>query len=469
MKQATTVSNFSIKTSKPFLFYYSFAIIITFLIPLSEDLSFVNKQLVRITVLIPLYSLISSYLKKNILTMKFVISFVFFSFWSLRSLALAQRNFLFIEVPFNDGLNDLSITKGLSIGILFIIVVNLFCFFREKINTEPHIISPKQVKVNRSKVYGLLIICVTGTLLLLNNSTYFGNGAMVRHGDGASSVIKYLIYYSEPLLILLFLILVGFKYKTKDFKTYYILVSIALLCNFILGDRLSVVSTVSVLIIFLIYKNGSIGFFRGLFSILIVFAFSFYSISKRYGFIAPLDLINLYLKINANSIFDIPLLQFITRDFTPTDLSYLSIQNTTKTGLLYGKSIYDAFILIIPRKLWPNKPINLGTSSVNSELYPQVFEYTHISTGIIGDFYMNFGVFFIPIMIIWLFVVQRVFFGKKSGFFEFGLGVCYIILCFKLGFLDSTTRMMVVYIPAIIFINKIKIKNFLPLKLSFLK
>ena len=224
-----------------------------------------------------------------------------------------------------------------------------------------------------------------------------------------------------------------------------------------MGDRLSLVSAILVLLIFIIRKQGILKIKQLLLSGVTVFAFSFYTIAKRYAFPNPIELVNVYLKINENSLINVSPLQLFTRDFTPTDLSFLTIKNTYDVGFIYGKSIFDAFVLIIPRALWPGKPTNLGASSINSDLYPHIFDYTHISPGIIGDLYLNFGIFFLPAILIWLFFVTRTFFTQNQSVFEKGLGICYIMLCFKLGFLDSTTRLMVVYLPSLILINRIRL------------
>lgn len=442
--------------NKKSLIFYLMLFIITTIIPLSINLTPLNDFLVRLTLIIPLISLYSCYQKKTFFHLKFVISLIFFFFWSLRTVALAQRNFIFYEVPFNDTLKQGEITHGLLVGILFISTVYIFSYFSEKTDLHRHRLL-NNINLSIKKSLFLFTVCVIGGALLLQNAEYWGNGVIIRHGDGASSIIKYLIYFSEPLLVYLFSVIVFSNQPKKSLLFVFIIILISSSFNIILGDRLSLVSAILVLLIFIIHKQGILKIKQLLLSGVTVFAFSFYTIAKRYAFPNPIELVNVYLKVNENSLINVSPLQLFTRDFTPTDLSFLTIKNTYDVGFIYGKSIFDAFVLIIPRALWPGKPTNLGASSINSDLYPHIFDYTHISPGIIGDLYLNFGIFFLPAILIWLFFVKRTFFTQNQSVFEKGLGICYIMLCFKLGFLDSTTRLMVVYLPSLILINRIRL------------
>jgi len=101
------------------------------------------------------------------------------------------------------------------------------------------------------------------------------------------------------------------------------------------------------------------------------------------------------------------------RTFNPTE-SFVIISRYVPEILnyQYGKTYLDAFILPIPRKLWPNKPLSLGSNGVFGEtFFPELYVDKDIvlTTTILGEGFMNFGLFGIILAMTLAGVTLRVF------------------------------------------------------------
>src|SRR5262249_47380779 len=68
---------------------------------------------------------------------------------------------------------------------------------------------------------------------------------------------------------------------------------------------------------------------------------------------------------------------------------YLELQNNP---FAYGQTLWDAAIALVPRALWPAKPVSAGSPDIVSRYTGLVFsESTSVGIGQVMEFYVNFG------------------------------------------------------------------------------
>lgn len=72
-------------------------------------------------------------------------------------------------------------------------------------------------------------------------------------------------------------------------------------------------------------------------------------------------------------------------------------------NLLYGRSYYYGLYTIIPRFLWPDKPLSIDYEY--KKIVGYNFEGGGIYTTIPNDFYLNFGSYFYIGYIVWMFII----------------------------------------------------------------
>ena len=83
---------------------------------------------------------------------------------------------------------------------------------------------------------------------------------------------------------------------------------------------------------------------------------------------------------------------------------------TGQTRFLHGRSVWEGLQALVPRAIWPDKPIFAGSSGMIREMTDfQVNETTSFGVGQVMEFYINFGV---PSLVV--------------GFFLFGLAYGWI-------------------------------------------
>ena len=81
------------------------------------------------------------------------------------------------------------------------------------------------------------------------------------------------------------------------------------------------------------------------------------------------------------------------------------IYNVKTTQLEYGKTYITPLTNIIPRKIWPNKPDTGGIIFTQRYAGDAWGGYSHLSTGIIAEGVINFGIVWGPIVGILIFVL----------------------------------------------------------------
>ena len=60
---------------------------------------------------------------------------------------------------------------------------------------------------------------------------------------------------------------------------------------------------------------------------------------------------------------------------------------------LYGRSVWEALLSVIPRALWPDKPVFGGSPKIVSEMTGlELSETTSWGVGSVMEFYINFGI-----------------------------------------------------------------------------
>lgn len=75
---------------------------------------------------------------------------------------------------------------------------------------------------------------------------------------------------------------------------------------------------------------------------------------------------------------------------------FMSIQRyVDEYGFSYGYQLLGALLFFIPRSLWPNKPIGTGATVISGL---NQFYFTNVSAPLIGEVYINFGLFGILII-----------------------------------------------------------------------
>jgi hypothetical protein len=96
----------------------------------------------------------------------------------------------------------------------------------------------------------------------------------------------------------------------------------------------------------------------------------------------------------AFNIFDSDQLAVIDARFTLNWLTGLGVQRL-ESGLVEfadGETIRDAFLMVVPRALWPDKPLVVGGQALVNQ-YAGVYMYggTSVALGQVLEFYVNFG------------------------------------------------------------------------------
>lgn len=88
----------------------------------------------------------------------------------------------------------------------------------------------------------------------------------------------------------------------------------------------------------------------------------------------------------------------------------------------YGRTLVASVFTLVPRRLFPNEEKPVGAMTVfTSRMFPEHWSRTgsQLSTGMLGDFYMNFGVFgvilFLPLGALWGLVSTHVRRGRLGG------------------------------------------------------
>lgn len=120
--------------------------------------------------------------------------------------------------------------------------------------------------------------------------------------------------------------------------------------------------------------------------------------------------------------------------------------------LLYGQSYYRLLFTVIPRSIWPNKPEN--TQQIVADWLEPAAIGLSLPPGIIGDVFINFGIFGVILMFVFGFIFSL--FDNKmyiGNFLLWGTSATWIFHLVRGGFTNPIITFLVLLI-AIIFINK---------------
>jgi hypothetical protein len=104
-----------------------------------------------------------------------------------------------------------------------------------------------------------------------------------------------------------------------------------------------------------------------------------------------------------------------------------------KSEYLYGKTLWEGALSLIPRALWPDKPIKAGSGDIVSEMTGLLLsKETSFGVGNVMEFHINFGVFGIVIgMTLFGVVIGRL--DRRAAEFEIkgelGKAVLYFLPC----------------------------------------
>ncbi len=156
---------------------------------------------------------------------------------------------------------------------------------------------------------------------------------------------------------------------------------------------------------------------------------------------------------------------FLSGDFDNYSTLNLTISHVEKNGITFGRQLLGVLLFFVPRSLWPNKPIGSGAFVAESHYW----DFTNISSPIIAEGYINFGIFGIVLFAAIIGYIVARFDSKfyKCGklsfikvYYPLALGLIFFILRGDLmsSFAYSVSFAVAGYL--VLFITKPFIKNF---------
>ena len=273
--------------------------------------------------------------------------------------------------------------KSIKISVLGLVIyiISYYSFFNSKLDTKYF-----QADINKKKYNGINKQLYLLSLIIFSAYfTIFGQGIFNRNVILFTGLL--FLFYLIPkkhylLIIIIFLIFVFLTLTSSS------------------GRR----DIIKIILIFLFYMQ----IYYGNFSILILFtglcstilcmgvitAIRTFSIHWEYNRdIGIIDTIKnpYYLKVfrGAGSYLDSAL---ILGDFGVAYNNYIFIiKHITEIGYLYGQSFIRLFTFIIPRSLWPAKPIDVQMLIVQLNTDPFYTGGTSQSISLVGEVFWNFG------------------------------------------------------------------------------
>lgn len=123
--------------------------------------------------------------------------------------------------------------------------------------------------------------------------------------------------------------------------------------------------------------------------------------------------------------------------------SFINTENT-----LYGSSIIKPFVMFIPRSVWPEKPLTITVEAAH--IFAPHMEGLSLVTTIIGELHMNFYIFGIFLLPIYLFLLEKIimFFTKDTAFLG-ALAFMFGIMFFRMPFADTFITLLIIALFAL--------------------
>lgn len=123
-------------------------------------------------------------------------------------------------------------------------------------------------------------------------------------------------------------------------------------------------------------------------------------------------------------------------------------------GFLWGESYYYPLVRIIPRSIWPDKPVAIDY--VYKEMVGYSFDGGGIYTTPDFDLYLNFGYWYVIPYTLWLLMVHKMFDYVACGKnFSFKIFVLVSFVCgIQFGPMIQNIEMYILFLVLFFFLNK---------------
>ena len=109
-------------------------------------------------------------------------------------------------------------------------------------------------------------------------------------------------------------------------------------------------------------------------------------------------------KFNEQGFFD----TFNTLNYDAFANLMATVDYVSKNDFSFGYQLLSAFLFFIPRSIWPSKPIYTGELVGNYLMDDYGFKFNNLSNPMVSEGYINFGLFGVFLMAIFLaFVIAR--------------------------------------------------------------
>jgi hypothetical protein len=137
-------------------------------------------------------------------------------------------------------------------------------------------------------------------------------------------------------------------------------------------------------------------------------AFKWYEYYGVFYILSPIIATFLFLLRGGGGIKEGLWNSFFSQQFMIFGANTLRLMNyITDENLFWGESYYTDIIKIIPRFIWPDKPVSIDYKY--KELVGLEFEGGGIYTTTPNDFYLNFGTYYFISYIIWILIIHYLY------------------------------------------------------------
>lgn len=126
---------------------------------------------------------------------------------------------------------------------------------------------------------------------------------------------------------------------------------------------------------------------------------------------------------------------YLSENFDAYQMIISCMHYISANGLSYGAQLIGALLFFVPRSMWPNKPIGSGAHVIKSL---NQYEFTNVSMPLMGESYINFGIFGIIIIGVILGIVVKNLdkdYWGDDRYFSFR-NVSYPVLAFYFFFMQ---------------------------------
>ncbi|WP_320113085.1 O-antigen polymerase [Draconibacterium orientale] len=304
-------------------------------------------------------------------------------FWGVAPLF----QYIFQQFPWNIQISKIAAFKANSLILLFIFV---YSFFYKKFagNSSPGTKSGLPIIPFRIKPFGIVLVLLIQTGILIFFYLNYGGIYFLRGEATGADVIG----GSQAIHLII----------SQVFRAFSTIITVVLVINYKFNKSLPAFTVLLVSLIILLLTNFPLSIARYMAGAFYLAIFFVYKPAFKRKNIVVLGLIFLLLIVypaisvlrNLSNIENFAYAgasveSFLSGDFDNYSTLSMTIQYVKEQGITFGRQLLGVLLFYVPRSIWPQKPVGSGAFVADS----QNMVFTNISSPIVAEGYINFGLF----------------------------------------------------------------------------